>query len=320
MSAFGWHPREHRAALDGMLMLTLEERGAYNTALDLIYDRGGPIPDDARWLAGWMGCSLRRWAQLRATLIVKGKLYALSLNGVASLMNQRAASEIENQAKLQRNLSESGAKGGRKRAENEAKAKENNGPAQAPLEAPPKLKTETKTVEEDANASLSSADDDAPRSRSVPEPFELAWKAYPHVKGRSSKTKSLACWRRLPASVRDQLTPAIGRYAKAGREPNSDCGAPAMERWLRDDRYLDWLDGPEASKPPSRWNGPDAVRDAFLDAMGEAWCGSYLDPCAWQDVPERALIPANGYAGQRIIRDARHVLKKLDLTVLERAA
>jgi uncharacterized protein YdaU (DUF1376 family) len=146
---FGWHPRDHKAALDGMLMLTLEERGAYNTCLDLIYDRGGPIQDDGRWLAGWMGVSLRRWNSLRASLIVKGKLFALNLNGVDCLMNHRAAIELENQSKRARKLSESGAKGGRNRAENEKKASENNAEGQARLEATLKLKTETQTETED---------------------------------------------------------------------------------------------------------------------------------------------------------------------------
>jgi hypothetical protein len=89
-----WHPREHRKALDGMLMLTLEERGAYNTCLDLIYDREGPIPDDARWLAGWMGVSVRKWASIRSALIVKAKLFEVSLNGIPSLMGDRSCEEI----------------------------------------------------------------------------------------------------------------------------------------------------------------------------------------------------------------------------------
>jgi uncharacterized protein YdaU (DUF1376 family) len=66
--------------------------------------------------------------------------------------------------------------------------------------------------------------------------------------------------------------------------------------------------------------GPKEVRDAFLAKMGEAWCVSYLDPCGWQDVPERALIPATKYAGTKLIRDARAVLAALGLSVLERAA
>jgi uncharacterized protein YdaU (DUF1376 family) len=151
--SFGWHPREHRAALDGMLMLTLEERGAYNTILDLIYDRGGPVPDDARWLAGWMGVSLKRWATIRASLLVKGKLYETEASDAGALMNERAALEIENQSKLSRNLRESGAKGGRKRAENAAVSNENNDIDQAPPQAPLKLLTETGTEGSEAKAS-----------------------------------------------------------------------------------------------------------------------------------------------------------------------
>lgn len=140
-----WHARNHQDALDGMLMLTLEERGAYNTCLDLIYSRQGPIPDDARWLSGWMGVSLRRWATIRASLIVKAKLYEVNVNGTPSLMNQRAAIELENAAKRQRNLAEIGAKGGRKSAETRQDANKNNGQGQADAQATVKLYTETDT-------------------------------------------------------------------------------------------------------------------------------------------------------------------------------
>lgn len=66
--------------------------------------------------------------------------------------------------------------------------------------------------------------------------------------------------------------------------------------------------------------GPQEVRDAFLAKHGESWCRSYLDKCAWQDVPDRALIPATRTAGTKLIREARDVLAKLNLTVLEKAA
>ena len=139
MSAFDWHPRHHRAALDGMLALTLEERGAYNTILDLIYERGGAVPDDDRWLAGWMGCSTRRWNIIKAALIVKGKIVVRDRDGDRFLTNQRAEKELATQADRTRKLSENGAKGQRKRRENESAPNKNNDIAQAPL----KLKTET---------------------------------------------------------------------------------------------------------------------------------------------------------------------------------
>jgi len=70
----------------------------------------------------------------------------------------------------------------------------------------------------------------------------------------------------------------------------------------------------------SSFLGPSEVRQAFVAELGEAWCRSYLDHCGWQDVPERALIPATATAGRKIVNEARPVLKKLSLSVLERAA
>jgi len=66
--------------------------------------------------------------------------------------------------------------------------------------------------------------------------------------------------------------------------------------------------------------GPKEVRDAFVTAKGEAWTASYIDRCGWQDVPERALIPATRLAGGKIVGEARKVLGALGLIVLERAA
>ena len=66
--------------------------------------------------------------------------------------------------------------------------------------------------------------------------------------------------------------------------------------------------------------GPKDVRQAFVDAKGEDWTRSYVDPCAWQDVPERALVPRTVSGGQKLIREGRAVLAKLNLIVLGKAA
>lgn len=58
-----------------MKRLNLEQRGAYNTVIDLIYFRGGNLDDDDRELAGWMRCDVRVWKRLKAELIEAGKLY-----------------------------------------------------------------------------------------------------------------------------------------------------------------------------------------------------------------------------------------------------
>lgn len=122
MAGNPWHRRYHSDALAGMLSLTLEERGAYQTVLDLIYDRGGAVHDNDRLLAGYMGCSLRKWKALRESLLAKGKLTATD----GFLSNSRAEKEIENTLKTARKHAENGAKGGRNKAENLKNVKENN--------------------------------------------------------------------------------------------------------------------------------------------------------------------------------------------------
>lgn len=125
-----YHKRYHGDALTGFMSLTLEERGAYQTILDMIYDRGGPILDNERLLAGYMGCSVRKWRKLRDELIAKRKI---RINQDGLLTNSRAEKEIENSAKTSRKLSECGSKGGYKRAENEKIGNENSESSQAPL-------------------------------------------------------------------------------------------------------------------------------------------------------------------------------------------
>jgi len=74
MGLIAWYKRYPSAALNGMMELTLEERGAYNTVLDLMYARDGDLPDDDRFVAGWLRVDVRVWRRIKATLIARGKL------------------------------------------------------------------------------------------------------------------------------------------------------------------------------------------------------------------------------------------------------
>lgn len=123
MSAQPYHKRYHSDALAGMMSLTLEERGAYNTLLDMMYDRGGPLIDNERLIAGYMGCSTRKWRTLREALIEKRKI---RINKDGLITNGRTEKEIENASKTSRKRSEWGSEGGRTRAENAKKSNEIN--------------------------------------------------------------------------------------------------------------------------------------------------------------------------------------------------
>ena len=89
MGRLRWYKRDPRAALIGMAGLTLEERGAYNALLDLVYAGDGSFPNDERVICKMLGINRRRWKRLRDSLIAKGKIY---LNG-NRLHNERADSE-----------------------------------------------------------------------------------------------------------------------------------------------------------------------------------------------------------------------------------
>lgn len=91
MTIIKWYKRDPKAALGGMMVLSLEERGAYNTILDLIYDHDGNLPDDDKFICGWLKCDARVWKRIKTRLIELGKI------GIESgvITNLRASSEID---------------------------------------------------------------------------------------------------------------------------------------------------------------------------------------------------------------------------------
>lgn len=118
-----YHRRYHGDALQGYRILTLEQRGAYTTILDLIYDEGGPIDFNERWLAGEMGCSLRLCRKLIADLMEHQKIF---LTARGQISNHRAETEIENALKISRTRAEVGAKRGSKSGDGRKFAREIN--------------------------------------------------------------------------------------------------------------------------------------------------------------------------------------------------
>lgn len=148
MSRLEWHPRYHRSALDGMERMSLEDRGAYTTLLDMMYDRAGPVPDEDRLLAGQMLVSTRAWRVIRARLIEAGKIEVVETPNGPGLINERAKNELENQTKRSRKNAESGAKGGRKSRMYPPKVNGNNDNEQATASVSLKLETETETKTE----------------------------------------------------------------------------------------------------------------------------------------------------------------------------
>lgn len=114
MSRRPWYKRYPADFIAGTTQLTLEEKGAYSIVLDLIYQTGGPIEDDSRWIARVAGCSTKRWNIIRSRLIDLGKLHALD----GKLSNQRAEKQMKTEDKEHEAFTENGREGGFKASEN----------------------------------------------------------------------------------------------------------------------------------------------------------------------------------------------------------
>lgn len=145
-----WYRRFPDNFLGGISGMTLEEKGAYGVVIDMIYQRGGPIEDEPRYIAGICNCSVRKWNAIRQRLLDLGKIYLVD----GHLMNERAAIELEKAAKVAREHAENGAKGGDKSAEMRRAAKENNGLGQARLKHTRASSTSTPLIRSGADATV----------------------------------------------------------------------------------------------------------------------------------------------------------------------
>ncbi|KAA5605442.1 DUF1376 domain-containing protein [Roseospira marina] len=131
-----WYKRYPADFIAATMHLKLEEKGAYSIVLDLLYDRGQPIPDDSPYIARVCGCSTRRWNQIRQTLLGDGKLYVTDDGG--HLSNTRFDREGPENLEDGERRRANGSKGGKKRAKNRAKSSDINDIAPDGLETPDK--------------------------------------------------------------------------------------------------------------------------------------------------------------------------------------
>ena len=108
------------AALSGMLELSLEQRGAYYSILDLLYSRDGIVPDDDLAVARMIRVHWRTWRALKQQLMAAGKL-RVTIDGL--LDANRVSDTLKNGSRLSQNQRRRASK----RWQEFKKAKEING-------------------------------------------------------------------------------------------------------------------------------------------------------------------------------------------------
>ena len=91
MNGLPYYKAYPRDFFEGTVGFSFELKAAYRLVLDLIYQHGGALPDDARHIAGQLGCSVRAWNSYKAALIDAGKISA----DLGIISNFRADKELE---------------------------------------------------------------------------------------------------------------------------------------------------------------------------------------------------------------------------------
>jgi uncharacterized protein YdaU (DUF1376 family) len=278
-----YYKRFPRDFLEGSIGMGLEVKGAFAIVLDLIYMRDGRLPDDARFIAGQLGCSVRKWTAIREELIARGKLQVHE----GFISNFRADYLTEESRKYQD-----------KQAEIAWKPRKNNEQRQPePSQSEPEPEKK-----EEAKASLSPSGTAKPKSRVYPEDFEAAWRAYPHHKGRSSKPNAAAVFARLPPDERAGMVAAIGRFVPNVAETCGGKGAPDMAVWLKDGKHLNWTEAEPDALPVARFSGPAELRASVVAERDEDFALRFLDSCGWR-AEDRTLLARNAFIAAALGRD-----------------
>lgn len=309
-----YYKRFPRDFMEGTIGLSFEEKGAYGLVLDLIYMRDGRLPDDPRYIAGHLGCSVRKWNTIRAALIQAGKLVVR--DGVIS--NSRADYLTEETRKYQE-----------QQAENRSRPKKNNTLAERPSDqsesepdiSPPNppegkvsLRAFAKALELYADASMSFSElaflihrlqpTVGGRRRSALVDVETALSAAMKRGGRPSQiVAALRTYYALPASVE-----ADGKYAS---------GAAVV---LNKDRWREYLAGPgsdgeaEPEQPRQVFDGPRELREWVVGLKGEGFARSWLDGCRWE-AEGRRLIARNAFVSARLQQELGPHLQRARVTV-----
>jgi hypothetical protein len=136
--------------------------------------------------------------------------------------------------------------------------------------------------------------------REYPADFEVAWAAYPHHPGRSSKPDTLAEWRRLPPEERSGLVGAIVRFTPNVESACGGKGAPCMARWLKHGKHLNWTES--VGQPATALGLEVQAYDPWPSRIREFKRNAYWNRLDWGPPPGKpgcTLSPetliANGY-------------------------
>ena len=153
------------------------------------------------------------------------------------------------------------------------------------------------------------------RERAKIPPFEDAWRSFPEA-GR--KTSSLREGRTAFAAEVDAGADP-GRIVAACQAYAGDRGAwgasgkpKSFHRFVTSGRWEGFAAAAVgmSDTPPRHFEGPDDLRQALVDAQGEAFVGSYLDRATWRSA-DRVILARTGVAFDQL-RKCKSILERFD--------
>lgn len=242
MKRENFYRRDPGASLAGMSSLSLEERGVYNTVIDLLYLTWRPLEDDRGYIAGHCRCAVQKLNPILNRLVEKGKLILFEEGGRPYISNQKFEDERTDVK------GETDTRSGRKVTEKSAGVREKSGEVEEKsasveknvsllgvvIEEKQPVTALDKTRVDKSRQSLSYERDHA-RTRSD---FAIFWDAYPRKKGKGAAQQAYAAAiKRMSGSDPPvQLLAALERVKPTWREPKF---IPHPATWLNQSRWED---------------------------------------------------------------------------------
>ena len=238
MNGLPYYKAYPRDFFEGTRGMSFEMKAAYRLVLDLIYMHGGALSDEPRFIAGQLGCSVKRWNLLKSELVSAGKLSMID----NSLRNLRADKELE----MLRSFQD-------KQRENASKPRKINGLGLAVAEPKPShTEPEPDISKREGKPSLVRL----PKSQR----FEEFWNVYPHRGGAKRGRKAAVA--KYDAAIRAGASEQViidGARRFAMDKKARDGFAPDPERWLNGECWNDEVDvsrenGNGTGKPAAKGN------------------------------------------------------------------
>lgn len=231
MGKLHWYKRDPDAALAGMAELTLVERGAYNSIIDLLYSRSGNVPDDDVLVARMIGCHWREWKAVKGRLIARGKI---RLEG-----GKITANRVQEALKEAADFSQEQSRRAAKRWHKPEKNNKNNSNDMPLGNASTTTPTPTPTIE--------SAYADSSMRKEPDDDFIEWYAAYPRHVGKGAAARAYRSARKKV----DAATLLVGAE-RAAAQAGDPQFIPHPATWLNGER---WLDDDEPHRAHGGGNG-----------------------------------------------------------------